>query len=132
MLNTKGVAIQFNKFLFVGGVNFLLTLVLFYTFVELFSLNYIISLFAVSAIGWIFTYILNYIWTFKPEPQLAFGSRLLKYVATGLASVTLNAVALHILVNASGWGPFWAQLCLVPFVILLNFVSAKFWSLRPG
>ena len=132
MLKNNKSAIQFNKFIFVGGANFLMTLIIFYAFVEIINANYIISLFLVSAIGWIFTYIINYIWTFKPQPQLIFGSRFLKYLTTGLASVALNAAALHVLVNASGLPPFWAQLCLVPFVILLNFASAKFWSLRPS
>lgn len=122
--------LEFIRFLIVGGANFFLTLSIFYLLVELLSVHYVVSLFLVSIIGWIFTYVFNFVWTFRPEVRLTFGARLVKYVATGFVSVSANAIALHALVTWTAIPAFQVQLWLVPFVIAVNFLAAKFWSLN--
>ena len=122
--------IEFSKFTVVGAANFIFTLALFYLLVEVLRANYLIALVVVSLLGMILTYSLNHVWVFKPEQTLAFRRRLLKYLLAGFVSVSLNAVALAYLVEHTNSDPFYVQLALIPFIVVFNFCTAKYWSLR--
>ena len=124
--------IEFSKFTVVGAVNFVFTLVLFYLLVKVLRANYLIALVAVSLLGMFLTYTLNHVWVFKPEQELAFKGRLLKYILAGFLSISLNAVVLGYIVEHTGFDPFYVQLALIPFIVVFNFSTAKYWSLRPS
>lgn len=123
--------IEFSKFTLVGAMNFVFTLVLFYLFVKVLLVNYLIALAVVSLLGMILTYLLNYIWVFKPERELTFGSRLPKYIFSGFLSILANTAALGYIVEHTHLDPFYVQFALIPFIVIFNFSTAKFWSLRP-
>ncbi|MCX7113467.1 MAG: GtrA family protein [Proteobacteria bacterium] len=122
--------IEFSKFTVVGAVNFVFTFVLFYLLVKVLQTNYLIALVAVSLLGMILTYLLNYKWVFKPEKELAFKGRLPKYIFAGCLSIALNSVALGYIVERTAFDPFYVQTALIPFIVIFNFSTAKFWSLR--
>ena len=122
--------IEISKFSVVGAVNFVFTFVLFYILVELLRVNYLFSLVIVSLLGMFLTYTVNYVWVFRPEQELKFKGRLFRYVLCGLFSVALNALVLRYIVDEFGYDPFWVQFFLIPFVVVLNFSTAKYWSLR--
>ncbi|MGE8449158.1 MAG: GtrA family protein [Pseudomonadales bacterium] len=122
--------IEFSKFTIVGGINFLFTFVLFYLFVRVWELNYIFALVTVSLLGMVLTYCLNRVWVFKLESRNDHGARLFKYILSGVASIALNAVVLRYIVEKGNFDPFYVQIGLIPFVVILNFSMAKFWSLR--
>lgn len=124
--------IEFSKFTVVGAVNFVFTLVLFYLLVKVLRANYLIALVFVSLLGMILTYSLNHVWVFKPEQELAFKGRLLKYILAGFLSILLNVVALAYIVEHTGFDPFYVQFALIPFIVVFNFSTAKYWSLRPS
>ena len=118
------------KFVVVGILNFFFTLIMFYVFVNHIKLNYLIALLIASLIGMIFTYLLNYLWVFKPEQGLVFKNRLFKYIFSGFLSIILNLFALKHIVDLTNLTPFNAQIMLIPFVVILNFAASKFWSLK--
>lgn len=122
--------IEFSKFTVVGAVNFVLTFMMFYLLVKVIQLNYLIALMTVSLLGMIFTYSLNHAWVFKPEQKLAFRGRLFKYVAAGFLSILLNMLALSYIVERTSFDPFYLQMTLIPFIVVFNFSTAKYWSLR--
>jgi putative flippase GtrA len=124
--------IEFSKFTVVGAVNFVFTLVLFYLLVKVLRANYLFALVVVSLLGMFLTYTLNHVWVFKPEQELAFKGRLLKYIFAGFLSISLNVVALGYIVEHTDFDPFYVQLVLIPFIVAFNFSTAKFWSLRPS
>lgn len=124
--------IEFSKFTVVGAANFVFTLILFYLLVEIIQWNYLIALMAVSLLGMILTYSLNHVWVFKPEQKLAFKGRLLKYILAGLLSISLNLIVLDYIVKRTDFDPFYVQLALIPFIVIFNFSTAKFWSLKQG
>jgi len=124
--------IEFSKFTVVGAANFLFTLVLFYLLVKVLRANYLIALVVVSLLGMILTYSLNHVWVFKPEQELAFKGRLLKYILAGFLSISLNVVVLAYIVEHTSFDPFYVQLALIPFIVAFNFSTAKYWSLRPS
>ncbi|WP_430691677.1 GtrA family protein [Pseudomonas fluorescens] len=130
MILVKLLKLEFSKFTLVGGVNFVFTFVLFYLSVRVWKINYLISLILVSLIGMVLTYSLNYLWVFKPRDKFDFKMRFFKYVFSGFLSIGLNVLALHFLVSKTGFDPFYVQIALIPFIVVFNFSTAKFWSLR--
>lgn len=124
--------IEFSKFAAVGAANFVFTLILFYLLVEIVVINYLIALTAVSLIGMFFTYTLNYVWAFKTDDKLVFKGRLLKYVFSGALSISLNVVILNYIVESTSFKPFYVQLTLIPLIVIFNFSTARFWSLKPS
>ncbi|MBT4791969.1 MAG: GtrA family protein [Halobacteriovoraceae bacterium] len=123
--------IELSKFTVIGAINFIFTFILFFWMVKIIEVNYLIALPVVSVIGMVLTYTLNYVWVFKPEGKLVFRGRLIKYILAGSVSVSLNLIALKFLVDRTGFDPFYTQISLIPFIVVFNFLTAKFWSLRP-
>jgi len=123
--------IELSKFTIVGGINFIFTFILFYILVKEVKINYLFALVVVSLLGMIMTYTLNYVWVFKTEEELKFSGRLLKYILAGFLSISLNAIILKYIVECTKSDPFYVQLALIPLIVIFNFSTAKFWSLRP-
>lgn len=124
------IKIEVTRFTLVGAANFILTFIVFTTMLKIMEVNYLISLAAAWVAGTIFSYVLNYIWVFKPEEAIQFKARFAKFFLAGLLSIALNMVALRYLVEQTGSDPFYLQLILIPFVVVFNFITAKFWSLK--
>lgn len=122
--------IEAFRFLIVGGANFVLTFLVFYGLLRIARVDYLVSLFVSWAVGMAFSYTLNFTWVFRPEEKLEFKSRLAKYFAANLASILLNMLALRAIVRATGCDPFWVQCALIPLIVVFNYSTAKFWSLR--
>ncbi|MCR9089623.1 MAG: GtrA family protein [Rhodobacteraceae bacterium] len=123
---------QIPRFLVVGGVNFFFTFAVFTISLKLLELPYAVALLAAWFLGNILTYVLNFLWVFKPETRLTFRARFAKYLTAGAASILLNLAGLAALVELAGADPFWAQVALMPFIVVFNFATAKWWSLRSG
>lgn len=123
--------IEITKFTFVGIINTLLTFVIFFLLLKIFKINYLVSLSVTWFIGIVFSYIFNSLWVFKPEQRLQFKNRFAKYLLAYLASFGLNYIALKYLVENTSFDPFYVQTALIPFIVVFNFLTSKFWSLRP-
>ena len=41
-------------------------------------------------------------------------------------------LALGYIVEHTDFDPFYVQLALIPFIVVFNFSTAKYWSLRPS
>jgi putative flippase GtrA len=126
----NNIKIEFTKFTIVGLINFLFTLFIFFMLVEVLVINYLIALIAVSFLGMLLTYTLNYIWVFKLVEKINYRGRLLRYISAGCVSIFLNAMALKVLVDITANDPFWLQISLIPFVAGFNFLTAKYWALN--
>lgn len=118
------------RFLLVGGANFVLTFIIFYSMLRLLHVHHLVSLTVSWAIGMVFTYALNFTWVFKPEEQLRFRQHFGKYFIAQTVSIALNLVALQLIVASTGYDPFYVQCALIPAIVVFNFCTAKFWSLR--
>jgi len=122
--------IQFNKYLFVGGLNFIFTLCIYFFFLKILKVNYLISFSVACLLGVFLTYIINFLWVFKPEQALVFRTRLKKYFVVCLASYLFNLFLLKLLKERTGIDPFIIQLFILPMVIAINFLGMKYWSLK--
>lgn len=122
--------IEVTKFTVVGAANFVLTFMVFTTMLKLLDVNYLLSLTAAWVVGVLFSYVLNFSWVFKPEQKFHFKARFVKFFLSSLVSIILNALALSFIVESGSYDPFYVQVALIPFIVIFNFSTAKFWSLR--
>ena len=126
------IKIEVTKFTLVGAANFVLTFIVFTAMLKVLSVNYLLSLGAAWVVGMLFSYILNFAWVFKPEQKLQFKDRFLRFVLASVFSITLNMLALSFIVEHTGFDPFYMQMLLIPLIVIFNFSTAKYWSLRPA
>lgn len=61
----KGVAKQITSFFVISGMNFVLTIILMYVFVDLLAVWYMFSKFITATILLFFSYAMNRLWTFR-------------------------------------------------------------------
>lgn len=121
---------EVTRFAIVGGVNFFLTLFVYYGLLKILKVHHLPALIASWALGMLFSYALNFTWVFKPEEKLQFRERFAKYFAASVVSILLNLLALHAIVELTSFDPFYVQCALIPLIVAFNFSTAKFWSLR--
>ncbi len=120
----------FTKFFVVGSINALLTFVLFLSLYKFMGIYYLISLSASWCVGVVFSYTLNYLWVFKPDERISFRKRFAKYFTSNAASFLANLLVLREIVEVSHFDPFWVQTALIPVIVAVNFLLAKYWSLK--
>lgn len=121
---------EFSRFTFIGIINAALTFVVFFSFLKIFKVDYLLSLSIAWFVGVLFSYTFNFIWVFKPESSLRFRKRFVKYFLATLITFGLNLFLLKIIVENTRIDPFYVQASLMPFIVLINFITSKFWSLR--
>ena len=122
--------IELTKFTLVGAVNFVFTFIVFTVMLKVLGLNYLISLATAWIVGMVLSYVLNFSWVFKPEQKIRFRTGFVKFFLAGGLSIVLNMLALKFIVEHSNVDPFYVQFFLMPFIIMFNFLTAKFWSLK--
>lgn len=123
------IKVEATKFMVVGATYFVLTFCVFTVMLKIFELNYVLSLISSWIVGMIYSYILNYVWVFKPEDKFQFRDRFVRYFFASGVSIALNIVALSSIVESTGAAPFYVQTALIPFIVIFNYSTAKFWSL---
>lgn len=119
------------RFGIVGAANFVLTFLVFYGMLRLAMAHHLVALAASWVAGTLFSYVFNFIWVFKPEDALMFRRFFARFLAASVLSVLLNMLALDLLVSRTGYDPLYIQFALIPFIVGFNFMTAKFWSLKP-
>jgi len=122
--------IEAIKFTLVGAANFVLTFIVFTTMLKVLSVNYLLSLIAAWFVGMLFSYVLNFAWVFKPEQKIQFRDRFVRFFLASVLSIALNLLVLSYIVERTNLDSFYVQTALIPFIVIFNFSTAKFWSLK--
>ncbi|NLW34887.1 GtrA family protein [Syntrophorhabdus aromaticivorans] len=122
--------IEVTKFTLVGAANFVLTFIVFTTMLKALGVHHVISLAVAWVAGMLFSYIFNFTWVFKPEQKIRFKARFVRYFLASALSIALNMLTLNCIVKRTGFDPFYVQMMLIPFIVVFNFSTAKYWSLR--
>jgi len=120
------------KYGVVGGFNAVFTFAIYFLLLKVLYIHYLVS-FSISWLaGVLATYVVNFVWVFKPEDKLVFKSRLAKYIIVYLTSYLSNMVLLGLITESTGWDPLLSQFLIVPLVVAINFLGIKYWSLKPA
>lgn len=122
--------IEATKFTLVGAANFALTFTVFTAMLKVWGVNYLLSLASAWIVGMIFSYVLNFAWVFKPEQKIQFNARFARFFLASVISIVMNMLTLSYIVGRSDFDPFYVQIVLIPFIVVFNFSTAKFWSLK--
>ncbi len=122
--------IEATKFTLVGAGSFVLTFSVFTVLLKTLGMNCLLSLIAAWLVGMPFSYILNFVWVFKPEDKIQFKARFIRFILASILSIVLNMLVLNYIVEHTGFDPFYLQLALIPFIAIFNFSTAKYWSLQ--
>jgi len=124
--------IEATKFTIVGAANFVLTFIVFTAMLKLLGVNYLLSLVTAWAVGLILSYVLNFAWVFKLEQQIQFRARFLRFFLASAFSIALNMLVLSYIVEHADLDPVYVQMALIPLIVVFNFSTTKYWSLRPS
>ena len=122
--------VELVRYLLLGGTNFFLTLGIFAVLTKAMGVNYLVSLTVAWLVGMLFMYVTNFLWVFTANGRLQFDDRLARFIGVGILSITTNSAALRAIVAHWQTDPFWTQMALMPFVVVFNFATTKFFSLR--
>jgi putative flippase GtrA len=93
-------------------------------------IHYLAALVAAFLVGVVFTYVVNFLWVFKPESRLSFRQRFVQYLGSNAGTFAINLAALYYLVDVLGGDPFLSQVLLMVVIVAANFLLAKHWSLK--
>lgn len=120
---------HFTKYSIVGILNAVLTITIYIVLLNVIRFNYLISFTLAWMIGVLFTYVVNFIYVFKPEEKLTFKKRLLKYFLVYLTSYIISAGLLSLLVDYFMFDPVISQFFVIPIIVAINFTGIKYWAL---
>ena len=120
---------HFVKYSFVGMINAVFSFLLYFILLKIFHLHYLVSFSISWFLGVLLTYVINFLWVFKPEQKLVFKSRLLKYFVIYISSYLLNMFLLKNLTELTGGDPLLVQLFILPVVVAVNFTGIKYWCM---
>ena len=113
----------------VGIINFVLSILFFLLLLKVFGIAYLVVFTVTWLFGILLTYVINFIWVFKPEDKIVFRKRLPKYFLVYLTSYIVNIIILRLIVENYGYDPFWVQFFILPLVVMINFFGFKYWAL---
>lgn len=130
MTSSREGATELFKYLVTGAMNAVLTCLVYLAGLYVFRLHYLLALILAFAVGVVFTYVLNFVWVFRPESRLSFRKRFFQYVSSNAGTFAVNLAALYVLVDFAGGDPFLSQVFLMVVIVAANFLLAKHWSLR--
>jgi putative flippase GtrA len=114
----------------VGALNAVFTFLFYFVLLKVIRLHYLVSLSVAWLSGVLLTYIINFLWVFKPEQKLVFKSRLVKYFIVYITSYLLNMFLLKQFTEFTRGDPLLLQLFIIPAVVAVNFAGIKYWCMN--
>ncbi len=124
------VLAELLRYLVIGGINAVLTFLVFVAVLYVLHIHYLLALIAAFLAGTVFTYVFNFIWVFRPEAGFTFRKRFFKYLLPNTVTFLVNLAALYALVDYGGGDPFLCQIGLMAVIVATNFLFAKYWAFR--
>lgn len=117
------------KFCVVGGINTLITLVIFYVLNKIIGLNYLLSSVVGYVIGMFNSYILNKRWTFKDKDKNLI-PQFIRFSIVNTLSLCINLLAMFILVDKLRLDSMLSQIIATGFSTISNYIGSRFLVFR--
>ncbi len=118
------------KFVLVGIFNAAFTFWLYWEFLKYLNMHYLVAYPTSWFCGVAMTYVINFLWVFKPEQKLEFRRRFKKYLVVYLVSLMIGQGSIMLLHSLLPIDPFWLAFLVAPAVVVINFAGIKYWALR--
>mgnify|MGYP000892268098 CR=1 FL=1 len=126
----KQIPTSFIKYIIVGVSNAIFTTLIYIIALYIFHLKYTISFTISWIMGLLYTYIINYIYVFKPNKKLEFKGRLWKYATIYIISYIVSILLLKLAVEHYKINSILAQLIIIPFIVIINYSGINFWVMK--
>lgn len=123
-------SLQFYKYVIVGLLNAVFGTLVYLFCLKVIMIHYLVAFTVSWLFGVLFTYVINFVFVFKPDEKLEYKKRLPKYFVVYCLSYSLNIILLKVLVTLTHGDPFFLQLFILPLVIAINFTGFKYWALK--
>lgn len=120
---------NFIKFCLVGGSNTLITLLFFYMFNKILSINYMISSILGYLCGMLNSFVLNKLWTFRNNEKRLF-PQLIKFIFVNSTSLGINLLLMYIFINKLHFDSMASQIIATGFTIISNYIGSRFWVFK--
>jgi putative flippase GtrA len=121
--------LQLVRFGVVGGIGFVVNLVVYTVCVHPFGIEYHIAAVAAWLVAVANNFALNRHWTFKARGGAA-GFQAVRFVAVSLVALAFSLLLLSLLVQTADLDKVTAQVLAVAASMPLNFLGNKLWSFR--
>ena len=119
---------QFLKFVSVGLTSTVINYLVFYTLYSFFNSNYLFSSGTGYIVGVYAGFALNKGWTFEVEDNSIYF--LVKYFITYTISLIISLILLRFFVITLGIMVEWANVIVIGFTTLANFIGTKYWVFK--
>ena len=118
--------VDFIKFCIVGGINTLISLVVFKIIIDL-DMHYMYASVGGYLSGLANGLILSSKFVFKKELNLSIG---VKFVAVYLSALGINLMNMYIFTEIIGFIPIISQVIAIAINVVYNYILNKFWSFK--
>ena len=119
--------IQLLKFGLVGGVGYLINLVVFAVLAGVLDVHHVVAAIGAFCVAVTNNFVLNRYWTFEPGQGPAH-FQAARFFAVSLASLALNIAVLELLISNHWTGELVAQAIAVAVAMPFNFLGNKLWT----
>jgi len=119
--------LQLLKFGLVGGVGYLINLVVFALLAGPLDVHHVIAAIGAFCVAVTNNFVLNRYWTFEPGAGPAH-FQAARFFAVSLASLGLNIAVLELLISNRWTGELVAQAIAVAVAMPFNFLGNKLWT----
>jgi len=121
---------QFIKYGIVGVINTLITLSVIFLLMNGFDVNYLISNIVGYMLGFINSFILNKLWTFKSKGKLK--NELFLFIIAFLVCYGAQLLFLIFLIEGLDFSAEISQIIAMAFYTILNFLGNKYFTFKQG
>ncbi|OGZ07001.1 MAG: polysaccharide synthesis protein GtrA [Candidatus Lloydbacteria bacterium RIFCSPHIGHO2_02_FULL_54_17] len=124
---SKTLSIEFFRYLFVGGIAFVVDAGTLFALTHFLSINYLIS----AACGFLFGLIVNYVlsiqWVFAARAIADRRAEFVLFAVIGIGGLALNELSLWFLTSILGVYYMYSKVITAAVVLLWNFFLRKFF-----
>lgn len=122
---TNSVKIQLFRYLWVGGLAFIVDYGCLFLFTDIFSIDYLVSAAIAFLLGLIVNYLLSTIWVFNDSRLNNKMAEFAVFTSIGLVGLFLNEVVIYLFCEIIGLHYMISKLCSTAIVFFWNFFARK-------
>ena len=119
---------QFVKYGLVGVLNTIITISVIFIFMKLLNVSYIISNIVGYLFGFINSFFLNKIWTFKENIKINAKIKYLQFSLVSFIALLVNLFFLYVFTELLGIYYIISQVLAIGIALIINFLGNKIWT----
>ncbi len=119
---------QFIKFSLIGVLNTIIHYTVFYYLYSIIGFHHLMASATGFGLAVVHSFLLNKHWTFRHHQASRY--QFSKFIVISLFSLVINLSGMIFFVELLVFNPLLAQLIMIAFTLVINFVGNKYWSFK--